>query len=350
MPNVWVHRESAREPSKLGMPIVDPANWTPDEILANDEWIYKLSSNEITEVKAAINTVIKSQIKISGINKTNFPLPTLGAKLIEIQNELMDGRGVVLIQGLPIIELSGTQFAIAFWGISAYLGKVLSQNRQGHLLGHVKDLGGDYGKTRGYLTNAHMPFHCDQCDILGLACIHPAKKGGHHMVCSAVALYNEMLKRTPDLVKELGWKFYRQLSSETHPGQKHPWIRQSTFNFFNGYFSVRSVSTPIHKAQSLPGVPKLTPKQEEAFKVFHQLASELAIEVPLNPGDITYVMNHVTQHSRTEFVDWEQPDKKRHLLRLWLQNGRRPLPPEIAEFSNGIYDETTSFVVPLDAQ
>ena len=63
MQNVWVHKDSAREPSKLGMPIVDPANWTPDEILANDERIYKLSSNEITEVKAAINTVIKSQIK-----------------------------------------------------------------------------------------------------------------------------------------------------------------------------------------------------------------------------------------------------------------------------------------------
>ena len=350
MANTWTRRDVPRVPGELGMPIVDPANWVPDEILANDEWIYKLSLDEVAEVKVAIDTVIRDSIDIRNINQNKFHLPTLGSKLNEIQNELMDGRGLVLIQGLPIKEFSRTQFAIAFWGISSYLGTILSQNRQGHLLGHVKDLGGDYGKVRGYLTNAHMPFHCDQCDILGLACIHPAKKGGDHLVCSAVSLYNEMLKRNPDLVEELGWKFYRQLSTETHPGQNKPWIRQSTFNFYKGYFAVRSVSTPIYKAQALSGVPKLTPKQEKAFKVFHEIASELAIEVPLGPGDITYVMNHVTQHSRTEFVDWKEPRKKRHFLRLWLHNGRRPLPPEISEFSHGIYDETTSFVAPLEAE
>ena len=32
-------------------------------------------------------------------------------------------------------------------------------------------------------------------------------------------------------------------------------------------------------------------------------------------------------HDRTDYVDWEDEDKKRHLLRLWLAiPGARPLP------------------------
>jgi hypothetical protein len=196
-----------------------------------------------------------------------------------------------------------------------------------------------------------MAFHCDQADVLALGCIHDAKAGGEHLVCSAVALYNEMMKRRPDLAVELGWKFYRQLSTEKHPGQKDPFIRQGIFNFHDGYFAVRGVSSALNKGQTIPGVPQFTEAQKEALQMFRDIAPEIAIEVPLDRGDISYVMNHVTLHSRTDFEDWPEPERKRHLLRLWMNAGdRRPLPPEIHKFSQGIYDETTKFVAPLDAE
>jgi hypothetical protein len=45
-----------------------------------------------------------------------------------------------------------------------------------------------------------------------------------------------------------------------------------------------------------------------------------------------FVHNHTLLHDRTTFVDWPEPERKRHLLRLWLAApGARPLPPVYAE-------------------
>ena len=349
--NNWKRSTLPRKPAELGKPLIAPAIWYPGDLSENDHWIYRLSDDEILEVDKAVGVVVDRGLDIKDITHENFSLPNLGPRLQEMQDELMEGRGIVLIQGLPIERLGRVQYAAAFWGISLYIGRALSQNRQGHLLGHVKDVGGDYSKTRGYRTKSHMAFHCDQADILALGCIHTAKSGGEHLVCSAVTLYNEMLKRRPDLAVELGWKFYRQLSNEKHPGQDKPWIRQGIFNFHEGYFAVRGVSSALNKGQLIEGVPKFTDAQKEALQMFRDVAPEVAIKVPMGPGDISYVMNHVTLHSRTEFEDWPEPERKRHLLRLWLNTGgRRPLPPEIHKFTQGIYDNTTTFVTPLDAE
>ncbi len=45
-----------------------------------------------------------------------------------------------------------------------------------------------------------------------------------------------------------------------------------------------------------------------------------------------FLHNHQTLHSRTAYEDYPEPERRRHLLRLWLSppNGR-PLPPGFAE-------------------
>jgi len=47
----------------------------------------------------------------------------------------------------------------------------------------------------------------------------------------------------------------------------------------------------------------------------------------LEPGDLVLLNNHVTYHARTEYRDHPEPERKRHLLRLWLSvPNSRPLP------------------------
>jgi hypothetical protein len=49
----------------------------------------------------------------------------------------------------------------------------------------------------------------------------------------------------------------------------------------------------------------------------------------LEEGDLQLLNNYLTLHSRTPFEDFEEPDRKRHLLRLWLAvPGSQPLPPQ----------------------
>ena len=52
----------------------------------------------------------------------------------------------------------------------------------------------------------------------------------------------------------------------------------------------------------------------------------------MEPGDMQFCFNHTILHSRTEFEEWDEPDRRRHLLRLWLNipNGRK-LAPEFAD-------------------
>jgi hypothetical protein len=50
------------------------------------------------------------------------------------------------------------------------------------------------------------------------------------------------------------------------------------------------------------------------------------------PGDVQFVHNHTILHDRTAFVDWPEPERRRHLLRLWLAAlDARELPPVFAQ-------------------
>jgi hypothetical protein len=346
MLNTWRPSRRYREPAELMQPIVDPAGWYPQE-MKGEQWIYRLSEDEIAEVLDAVAATEAHGLALKDITRDNFPLPRLGKQLLDIREELMEGRGFALIRGLPVEGRSRAQTAAAFWGIGAHIGRAVSQNKHGHLLGHVKDLGGDYAKVRGYMTKAAMGFHADRTDILSLCCLSPAKAGGEHRICSSVTLYNEMLKSRPDLVKELTARFYSMRNGATPPGEQ-PWIRQPIFSVQDGYFAARGPGAKVIKAQQLPGVPTLTEAQQEAIRMFNETAPKIALDIEFERGDISYVMNHVMLHSRTDFEDWPEPERKRHLLRLWLATGMRPVHPDIAYLLRGTLSEGAEDPTPLE--
>lgn len=345
--NLWKPTSRHRKPAKLMEPIVDPAGWYPED-LNPDDWIYRLSRAEIEEVFDAVSAVEAQGLELKEITAGRFPLPNLGKRLEDIRDEVMEGRGFALVRGLPVQNRSRFQNAAAFWGIGSHIGRARSQNKHGHLLGHVKNLGGDYAKVRGYMTQAAMDFHCDSADILSLCCLSPAKSGGEHRICSSVTLYNEMLKNRPDLVEELTARFYLARKGEIPPGETEPWERLPIFSVTDGYFAGRGISAHMAKAQKIPGVPKYTEVQEEAIRMYKETAPKIAIDIDFEQGDISYVCNHVMLHSRTDFEDWPDPGRKRHLLRLWLATGMRPIHPDIARMLRGVPIEGEEDPTPLD--
>ncbi len=316
----------------------------------SDNWLYQLSVAEIAEMTAAVRGIEERGLDIKDITREDFSLPTFGKALGEIRQEVLDGRGFVLVRGLPIAEYTTAQAAAAFWGIGAYFGKAVSQNAEGHLLGHVKDLGKDYNDpmVRGYQTSAEMGFHADPSDVVALLCLQPSRSGGASRIVSSVNLYNVMLERRPDMVKELIWKFYWTRHGEVPEGMD-PWYRQAVFNFYGGMLTVRGASAHLRKSQAIPAVPRLTEAQFEAIDLFQELARELAADMDFRHGDMQFVNNHVLLHTRRAFVDWPEPERKRHLFRLWLVAGdARPLPDEFAHQMEGIQVDNAELTTPLD--
>lgn len=345
-------QSARRAPAQVGELIVDPAGWEPQDIVAADDWIYTLDDTDIGEIAAAADAAVAQDIDPAAITRNTFPLPHFASVMADVRRELQDGRGVVVLRGLPVAAMGREHAARAFLGIGAHLGTAVSQNAFGHLLGHVRDFGKNYDdpRFRGYQSNAALGFHCDHCDYVGLLCMQTSQSGGESRIASAVTLYNRMLATRPDLVAVLCRDFYFTRHGEV-PAGKPQWYRQPVFSFHDGYFSARGVSAYIRKAQGLPGVPPFTSEQEEAMALYVHTVDACAADIPFAVGDIQLLHNHVMLHSRRAFTDWPDVARRRHLYRLWLKDDAgRPLPADVRENFNGVYVPGTHHQVVIDPE
>jgi hypothetical protein len=342
-----------RLPAEPMRPVADPAGWSPDDLKAAG-WSYPITDRDADELAEGVAAVRRKGVAAVDVSRETFPLTSFGDVLTDVRRELMDGRGIVMMNDFPLDRFDREEAAIAYIGLGSWLGQTMSQNKFGHVLGHVKDLGGDYNDphTRGYMTHAEMRFHTDACDYVGLLCLQPSKSGGASRVASSVTVYNRMLERRPDLVKVLTEDFYRSRSGEIGPGEL-PYFKQPIFSFTEGYFSATGVGAVIDKAQQLPGVPKFTPAQKEAVEVYRQTVEDCALDIGFRRGDIQFLNNFVTLHTRREYQDWPDEGRKRHLLRLWLYDpAGRTIPQEqrAGRSGRGVQIKGVARIAPLDAE
>ena len=323
-----------RRPAVVGSPVIDPAGWYKEGISKNKKWIYEFNQSEIDELSAAIDQFVKTDANLVMLKRSDFWLQNLSHVLADIRDELLYGRGFILLRGFPIEKFCKRGSALAFWAIGQYLGDgALSQNKYGHVLGHVTDLGETRKdpSQRGPYSSEEIPFHVDCCDLVGLLCLEIAKRGGESSLVSSVTVHNEMLKRRPDLVKILYEPFYRDRREEIPRGMK-PWYRLAVFHVHEGYFSASLEPTYIGSAHRFKDVPEMTPLQKEAVDMAQTLSEELRFDTGFKRGDIQFCNNHVVFHTRRAYEDHPDPSQKRHLLRLWLKAlDGRPLPPPFYE-------------------
>jgi len=304
-------------------------------MLTRRDWIEDLSETEIAEVERATKPLTDARADIASIRRVDFPLPTLGPRLQRILDDTLDGRGFALIRSLPVERWTKLESAIAFFGIGAHIGAARPQNAKGHALGHVKDLGlsSSDPNTRIYQTHERQTFHTDSCDVVALLCLRPAKSGGLSSLVSSVTIFNEMRRRRPDLANILLEPIETDRRGEMGDGQK-PYFRIPVFNWHEGLLSTIYQRQYIESARRSPEVPPLTASQIEAMDMFDALANDpaLNIQMEFRPGDVQLVHNHTILHDRTAFEDWAEPERKRHLLRLWLAPANaRSLPQVFAE-------------------
>jgi hypothetical protein len=214
--------------------------------------------------------------------------------------------------------------------------------------------------VRIYETRERQTYHTDSSDIVCLLCLRPAKSGGLSSLVSSVTIFNEMRRRRPDLLRVLFEPIETDRRGEMLEGQK-PYFSIPVFSLHQGFLSVIYQRQYIESARRFPDVPPLTPVQIEALDLFDSLANDpsLHLYMEFQPGDIQIVHNHTVLHDRTAFEDWPDPERKRHLLRLWLAPANaRPLPPVYAERygsivagdRGGVRVKGTTATAPIDAE
>ena len=313
-------------------PIGGPSAWQVADVYRRDDWILQLTSDDIREIDNAVGRTRSHGSSIPDIEKDDFPLPALAPRLQQLRGAIKDGIGFGYVRGLPVSRYDRETQLRIYWGIARHIGDPVAQNRNGHLIGHVIDVGDTAQDVNKRLTQstAALAFHSDSCDVVGLLCVQTARSGGQSAIVSAIAVHDEMLRRAPDLCAALYEPVVIDRRGEVPPG-KAPWFAMPVFTQhagqFNGYGPLPQY---IESARRFADAPAMTARQQAAIALFYEICGDdrFCLRIPFQPGDIQFLQNHLIFHSRTAFEDWPEPARKRHLLRIWLSlpDGRE-LPP-----------------------
>lgn len=315
--------------------VTDPGAWRGSDLARTGGWSHRLAAAEVEELAAALRGVRARGLPAAAIARADFPLPGLAPRLAGLLEEARTGRGFFLLTGLPPDRFDEDDREAVFWGIGAHLGRPVSQNSHGDLLGRVADQGRTYGgaNTRGYQTRARLDFHTDRCDLVGLLCQRCAKAGGLSSVVSTIAVHDEIRRTRPDLLPVLrrGFRYAEREAADSPSGVSARPV--PVFSECRGVLSCRFIRNPVETAAERRGVP-LTGPEREALDLVSALCAreDLRLDMVLEPGDMQFCNNYTTAHARTEFEDWPEPERRRLMLRLWLSfDERRPLAPDFGE-------------------
>jgi alpha-ketoglutarate-dependent taurine dioxygenase len=304
--------------------ITDRRAWTRDTLDAPREWYFPLRGAVLEMVDRVIAERRPGAI-------TELPALADGAAVLKpVRDELETGRGFVIVNGLPEGRYSPDDLKAIYWIVGRLIGGPCAQNVQGTLLYDVKDTGQDvrYG-ARFSVTNAESTFHTDNSfgddvlDYVGLLCVNTAKSGGLSQVISAFAVHNRLLEKHRDVLERLYEPFHVDRRGGVRPGEA-PTVRCPVLAWDGRELLCRYLRYWIEVGQEKAGTP-LSAEQIQALDTLDQVAAdpELRAEFALEPGDMYFINNRWILHNRTAFEDHEAPEKKRHLVRLWLhKNGR----------------------------
>ena len=298
-----------------------PAAWRGSELPSLDDMAYHFSEQDVEEVLSALTAAAATGRPARELTAEDFPLPLLAPRIVEWRKQLADGLGFVVIRGIPVERWSNAEAELFFWCFGLHVGKPGEQNPDGHLLGHVIDTGANQqdSSVRLYKTAENIDYHCDAADVVGLLCLKKARAGGHSRIASSVAVFNELVKRRPELVSRLFEPFQLDIrdkevneAGSTLPIQPVCYADGRLWTFYHAdYF--RSVER--HQ-----DIPRLTATERDLLDTYEAIASEpgMYVDMDLQPGDIQLLSNHTNLHARTEYEDYEDSTERRHLLRLWL--------------------------------
>lgn len=305
------------------------ADWRGPSLPA-DLWLRSFSDEHLREIDFANRDCEARGLTLGEMTVEEFPLPTFDADIATMRDELQNGPGIQMYRGFPVRNYTKDQLRRIYWGISLHIGTAVAQSRQGDLIGDVRQLNSgihDFG-GRAYTSNEDLHFHVDGCDVAALFCLRVAKSGGLSRAVSVVAIHNEMARSCPDLLEILYQPFIFSWQGREAPGAA-PDYEAPIFAVHQGKFLSRISPSYIRWGYEKRGL-EMSSGQREALAKLMTLANddEFLIEKAFEPGDMQFVNNLLLLHARTEFDDLDDPDEKRHLLRLWLSVPNSPALPD----------------------
>jgi alpha-ketoglutarate-dependent taurine dioxygenase len=304
----------------------DPRAWTADSIDEPASWNYPLPESCLGVLEQVSRDLRKSRQPVTETRLPESDCADGVRALRPVRTALETGRGFAVIEGLPGEPLSPADAQVLYWIVGQGLGRPAEQNVQGTLLYDVRDTGQEVTQgARFSVTKYESSFHTDNSfgtevvDYVGLLCLQNAMAGGRSQVLSGYSLYEELLAQHPDVVTTLSQPFHIDRRGGVREGEaptvEFPILERAGPDLF-----VRYLRYWIEAGHDKAGKP-LGPARRKALDVLDEFLRRrhLRVEFDLKPGQMFFLNNRWILHNRTAFEDHAEPERRRHLVRLWLR-------------------------------
>ncbi len=305
--------------------VADPRAWSAATVDESKRWYFPLSTKLLTDLRGVIAAQPPAK-PITEIVLTDQQRSQWSEAVAPALRDLEQGRGFVIIERLPMAELSQREAVALYWLVGQLLGEPFAQNVQGTLLYDVRDTGQDVASgARFSVTSYESSFHTDNSfgdeilDYVGLLCLKTAKSGGISQNVSGLAAVEVLRKEHPDVLEILSQPLHVDRRGGTREGEA-PTVLRPVIAWDEDELTLRYLRYWIEAGHEKVNQP-LTAAQRRALDVLDDVLKRSALQVnfALEPGQMYFINNRWILHNRTAFVDHPELEQRRHLVRLWLK-------------------------------
>lgn len=308
-----------------------PIAWTNDS-LPTDAGLIRVTDACRAEMLEAAVFLEANPLPVLSLRPADFDMPACRTLMAEAHKTLSQGVGFVVIDRLPIDDLSRDTATALYWILTNLVGRTVAQKWDGLMVYDVRDTGRalvDAGGVRSSVTNAGQEYHADNVfntppDYVALFCLQTAMEGGVNGVVSFQTAHNKMLEREPELIKRLYEPFCFDRQMEHAPDDDRVSVHP-IFEYDGSALRARFSDRLTRVGYQMRGT-EIDAEGSDALDALKAIINEPGArrEFMFEPGQIQIVDNRRLGHRRTGFTDWPEPERRRHLVRLWIRDAGRP--------------------------
>jgi len=315
-------------------PIEGPSAWVGRKVRAGDYRV-ELADASLDEIRRVVDEMRAYPLPTIVLRPEDFAMPACREQMARVRHILDHGVRFAIVDRLPVAELDAAEATAVYWLLSSMISRPVAQKLDGTLIYDVLDTGREAlpgSGVRPDKTNIEIRFHNDNAynntppDYVGLLCLRQAMSGGHSRVISFHTAHNALLARHPNKLPRLYQPFWFDRQREYHIGE--PPIFSAPVFEDSGVVKARFSVHQINSGYAMRGEP-IDSEGAAAIAAMFEIVEEdgLSVDFDLEPGQMQFVDNRALGHSRTEYFDYPEPERKRHLVRLWMRDrGRRAYP------------------------
>ncbi|MGE0258237.1 MAG: TauD/TfdA family dioxygenase [Alphaproteobacteria bacterium] len=312
--------------------ITGASAWRRDDLDAGN-YIIPLTGECLDEIRRAAEEMRQFPLPTIVRGPGDFEMPACRAAMSEVGRILRSGVRFAIVDRLPLDEIGAEAAIGVYWLLASMVARPVAQSLDGRLIYDVRDTGRQAlpgSGVRPDQTNIELKFHTDNSynatppEYVALLCLRTARRGGHSRVASFHTLHNMLLERRPEMLPRLYLPFWFDRQREYHPGEE-PVFAAPVFAEDDGEVRARFSAHQIRGGYALRG-EAIDDAGAAALGALLDLFEDeaLSADFDLQPGQMQFVDNRALGHARTEFEDFAEPERRRHLVRLWLRDrGRR---------------------------